>query len=127
MSQSSMRGMRLGTQSLESEHNVSFEARSVHSYLCPQGHISELKFSATAEIPETWECKHCARSAVLLIDGVPVEPVDKDEKAPRSHWEMLLERRTIPELEELLDEQLANLRARRESARLATEATKASA
>lgn len=127
MSQSSMRGMRLGTQSLESEHNVSFEARSVHSYLCPQGHISELKFSATAEIPETWECKHCARTAVLLIDGVPVEPVDKDEKAPRSHWEMLLERRTIPELEELLDEQLANLRARRESARLATEATKASA
>lgn len=127
MSQSSMRGMRLGTQSLESEHNVSFEARSVHSYLCPQGHISELKFSATAEIPETWECKHCARTAVLLIDGVPVEPVDKDEKAPRSHWEMLLERRTIPELEELLGEQLANLRARRESARLAAEATKASA
>jgi hypothetical protein len=127
MSQSSMRGMRLGSQSLESERNVHFEARASHTYLCPQGHLSELKFSLTAEVPETWECKHCARTAVLLIDGVPVEPVDKDEKTPRSHWEMLLERRTIPELQELLDEQLANLRARRESARLAAEAAKASA
>jgi hypothetical protein len=127
MSQSSMRGMRLGSQSLESERNVSFEARTVHSYLCPQGHVSELKFSATAEVPETWECKSCARTAVLLIDGVPVEPIGKDEKTPRSHWEMLLERRTVDELQILLDEQLVNLRARRESARLAAEAAKASA
>jgi hypothetical protein len=39
-----------------------------------------------------------------------------EEKTPRSHWEMLLERRTIEQLEEILDEQLANLRARREAA-----------
>ncbi|WP_300590632.1 RNA polymerase-binding protein RbpA, partial [Microbacterium sp.] len=32
---------------------------------------------------------------------------------PRSHWDMLLERRTIPELEELLEERLAFVRSRR--------------
>jgi hypothetical protein len=36
-----------------------------------------------------------------------------DAKAPRSHWDMLLERRTRAELEELLEERLAYLRARR--------------
>ena len=31
----------------------------------------------------------------------------------RTHWDMLLERRSIPELEELLEERLALLRAKR--------------
>jgi hypothetical protein len=35
------------------------------------------------------------------------------DKTPRSHWDMLLERRTLPELEELLEERLAYVRARR--------------
>jgi len=119
MSQSSMRGMRLGTQSMESDRNVKFEARANHSFLCPQGHSFDMTFSALAEIPNTWECKTCGREATLLIDGVPVEAIAADEKAPRSHWEMLRERRSIEELQILLDEQLENLRARRESARLA--------
>jgi Spy/CpxP family protein refolding chaperone len=34
-------------------------------------------------------------------------------KVPRSHWDMLLERRTRAELEELLQERLEHLRARR--------------
>ena len=119
MSQSTMRGMRLGSQSFESERNVNLEARSTHSYLCPLGHSSELTFSAIAEVPNSWECKTCGREAILLIDGVPVEAIAADLKTPRSHWEMLLERRSVEELEILLDEQLENLRARRESARLA--------
>ena len=32
-------------------------------------------------------------------------------KKPRTHWDMLLERRTIPELEELLTERLELLRS----------------
>jgi hypothetical protein len=36
-----------------------------------------------------------------------------DEKIPRTHWDMLLERRTRDELEELLEERLTVLRERR--------------
>jgi hypothetical protein len=36
-----------------------------------------------------------------------------ETKAPRTHWDMLLERRSRAELEELLQERLALLRARR--------------
>jgi hypothetical protein len=111
--------MRLGSQSFENERNVKFEARATHEFLCTLGHSFEMTFSALAEIPNTWECKTCGRDATLLVDGVPVEAMAADSKTPRSHWEMLLERRTLDELQVLLDEQLDNLRARRESARLA--------
>jgi len=117
MSQSTMRGMRLGANSLETERNVRFEARSTYSFQCPLGHISELTFAADAEVPQTWECKSCSKEAVLLLDGVMVETTHAEEKIPRSHWEMLLERRSIEELQILLDEQLENLRARRAAAR----------
>ena len=36
-----------------------------------------------------------------------------DEKIARTHWDMLLERRTRAELEELLEERLTVLRQRR--------------
>jgi RNA polymerase-binding protein len=35
----------------------------------------------------------------------------KEEKAPRTHWDMLRERRSIAELEELLAERLNLLRS----------------
>ncbi|MGB7425370.1 MAG: RNA polymerase-binding protein RbpA, partial [Ornithinimicrobium sp.] len=37
----------------------------------------------------------------------------KATKPQRTHWDMLLERRSIPELEELLEERLTLLRQRR--------------
>ena len=40
-------------------------------------------------------------------------PDAKPTKTPRSHWDMLLERRSIPELEELLEERLTLLRESR--------------
>ena len=42
----------------------------------------------------------------------PPQP-EKKVKPPRTHWDMLLERRTIPELQELLEERLDLLRAKR--------------
>ena len=60
-----------------------------------------------------WECKYCSQVATRLVDSVPVVVDHSDEKVARSHWDMLLERRTIPELEELLEERLTYLRARR--------------
>jgi hypothetical protein len=69
-----------------------------------------LPFSIEADIPPTWECR-CGASARLL-NGESV-PDAKPARPPRTHWDMLLERRSIPELEELLAERLALLRASR--------------
>jgi len=113
MANESMRGMRLGATSLESDRNVKLEARIRYSYQCPSGHVTELAFAADAEVPDTWDCKTCSRNAILIVDGAIIQPGEGTEKTPRSHWEMLLERRSIAELQELLDEQLANLRERR--------------
>ena len=40
-------------------------------------------------------------------------PAQKKAKPPRSHWDMLMERRTIADLEEVLAERLALIRERR--------------
>ena len=84
--------------------------RRVARFACPKGHDFEVPFSDDAELPPTWECRlHGTESKI--IDGV--EPEIKKIKPPRTHWDMLLERRSIPELEELLDERLEELRGRR--------------
>jgi hypothetical protein len=46
-----------------------------------------------------------------LVDGS--EPEQKKAKPPRTHWDMLLERRSIAELEDILAERLEEVRARR--------------
>jgi DNA-directed RNA polymerase subunit RPC12/RpoP len=106
--------MRLGAQSLQSEEGVVFSPRTAYSYQCPScGRETEMVFSAEAEAPETWECKYCGHDATLMVGTEPITLEQADVKAPRSHWDMLLERRTRAELEELLEERLRFLRARR--------------
>jgi len=114
MADRSLRGMRLGAQSLQSEEGVSFSPRASYTYVCANcGRETAMVFAAEAEAPDTWECRYCGHEATLLVDDKPVE-VDRGEaKAARSHWDMLLERRTEAELEELLQERLAYLRSRR--------------
>jgi hypothetical protein len=73
-------------------------------------------FASGAELPQTWECKVCSKTAVLMENGEQVLLDLAEEKTPRSHWQMLLERRSIEELEEILEERLQDLRARREAA-----------
>jgi hypothetical protein len=70
-------------------------------------------FSADAEAPDEWECRFCSQVATRLVDSKPVVVDHSDEKVARTHWDMLLERRTRPELEELLEERLTVLRERR--------------
>lgn len=109
MAERSLRGSRLGALSMETDENVVPSERQITTYLCPNGHVIELPFSVEAEIPPTWECR-CGEEA-LLLDGKM--PDRKPAKPARTHWDMLLERRSIPELEELLKERLEFLRASR--------------
>ena len=48
------------------------------------------------------------------MEGEGVE--SKPAKPPRTHWDMLRERRSIEELDELLTERIDQLRSRRRSA-----------
>lgn len=109
MSSRALRGTRIGSQSMETEAGVDFAPRRQAEFDCPNGHVTSVPFSVEAEVPLTWECK-CGAEA-LLRDSVRPEP--RAGRPVRTHWDMLLERRTIPELEELLAERLDLLRSKR--------------
>lgn len=107
MSERSLRGSGLGSSSLESDEGVAPAPTLPTEYRCPQGHVTRLPFSVEAEVPLEWECR-CGEIALLV--GAE-RPEGKAIKPPRTHWDMLLERRTVAELEVLLDERLALLRS----------------
>lgn len=113
MSESTMRGMRLGAQSLENEVGISLADRTEHTYLCVNKHESKVIFAADAEVPELWQCRSCTELGALAVDGKQVNLEATSDRPGRSHWEMLLERRTEKELEEILKERIAYIRARR--------------
>lgn len=115
MAQQTMRGIRLGAQSLESEIGVNYSPRIKHSFQCPNGHISELVFAQDAELTNQWQCKSCPEQASLMGNGALVKLEIEELKTPRSHWEMLLERRSKEDLEAILGERLSYIRARRKA------------
>jgi hypothetical protein len=106
MGDGALRGTRLGTTSYESADGVDFAPRQMTMYDCPAGHTTTVPFAEDAEIPYDWECATCGAHATLR-DGV--EPERKPEKPVRTHWDMLLERRSTSELEDVLAERLAVL------------------
>ncbi len=107
MSERSMRGTRLGASSLESESGIQPAARMDVTYNCPNGHTIVIPMSVEADVPALWECR-CGENA-LREDAELPEP--KAVKPARTHWDMLMERRTTAELQALLDERLALLRS----------------
>lgn len=110
MADRTLRGSRLGAISYETEYGAEPAPRNIAAYRCERGHEFSVPFSEEAEIPSTWDCR-LDGTVAKLIDGP--EPETKKVKAPRTHWDMLMERRTIADLEEVLAERLDVLRARR--------------
>ncbi|MDR1214904.1 MAG: RNA polymerase-binding protein RbpA [Propionibacteriaceae bacterium] len=76
-------------------------------FICPQGHHFDLVFSCQAELPTTWDCARCGRVATRA-DGTPPPPPPVDTAL--THWDRLLQRRSLEELEQLLSQRLAELR-----------------
>ena len=107
MSERALRGTRLGATSYESDAGIDFAPRQDIEYVCPNEHRFVMPFSVEADVPPTWECKVCGAVA-LVVDGTA--PEEKAGKPARTHWDMLLERRTVADLEEVLAERLAVLR-----------------
>ena len=101
----SMRGSRLGAVSYERDERVAMAERLPTAYVCSAGHRSLVPFSVEAveeDIPFDWTCR-CGQTAtrpnVVKAEGKP-------ERHVRTHWDMLLERRTIADLKALLEERL---------------------
>ena len=107
MAERTLRGARLGGQSFEDERGIEFAARQQVGYRCQQAHEFEITMSVEAEIPAVWECPRCGEEA---LSTAGIEKVVKAEKPVRTHWDMLLERRSEKELEEILKERLELLR-----------------
>jgi hypothetical protein len=107
MAERTLRGARLGGQSFEDERGIEFAARQQVGYECQRGHVFEITMSVEADVPALWECPRCG-SESRATSGI--EPEVKDVKPARTHWDMLLERRSEKELEEILAERLELLR-----------------
>ena len=104
-----MRGSRLGAVSYETARNHDLAPRQIARYRTENGEEFDMPFAADAAVPGTWLCRNGMEGP--LIEGNLPEP--KKVKPPRTHWDMLLERRTVEELEELLKERLELIRSRR--------------
>lgn len=108
MAERALRGARLGTQSFEDERGVEMAPRKQVEYVCDDGHSFTVTMADDADLPHEWEDPRTGKIG-RLVDGVA--PEAKDVKPARTHWDMLLERRSIVELEEILTERLELLRA----------------
>ena len=105
-----LRGSRLGSTSYEADRNHDLAPRRTATYRCPRDHEFTVPMADDAEVPSAWDCRMHGLSSTLVDGSVPE---GKSAKPPRTHWDMLLERRSREELEELLEERLQVLRARR--------------
>lgn len=109
MSDRSLRGMRLGAQSMETEQGVEPAPRQNVDYICEDGEKITVIFAAEAEIPGTWTAP--SGKVGVLAEGEA--PEAEPEKPVRTHWDMLLERRSQEDLEDILKDRLKILRERR--------------
>ena len=80
MSDRSLRGMRLGAQSMETESGVEPAPRQRVEYRCEDGEQVFVTFSSEAEIPPVWVSK--TGKEALLVDG---ERPDHQQRKGRPH------------------------------------------
>jgi hypothetical protein len=111
MAERSLRGTRLGALSMERDEHVVPSERQITTYKCPNRDTSP-----SCRSPSRPRFRRPGSAAVApkpssRAADTPAEP--KPVKHVRTHWDMLLERRSIPELEELLEERLTLLRQSR--------------
>lgn len=93
--------------SFENAENSEYARRQEIGFICANGHEFIVPFAAEAEAPKLWECAKCGTEAVREDGEIAVV---KEEKPLRTHWDMLCERRSVPELEEILVERLTEIR-----------------
>lgn len=110
MADRSLKGTGLGAKSFEDETGIEFEPRQRIGFACSRDHQFSIVFACEVDLPAEWACPRCGTDARRTGGEYALTPGDKPR---RTHWDMLRERRTTAELEVLLAERLALLRASR--------------
>ena len=108
MVRSGMRGSRIGARPRGENERRASVARAAVTFFSAIGHSTSPIFAATAEVPETWDCRDCDRPAGVDPDNppalIPTRPF-------RTHLAYVRERRSDADGEAILAEALAKLRA----------------
>lgn len=99
------RTVPIGAASYETNGDREPAPKTSVTYVCPRGHRFVVPLCHDAERPETWECRAHGICAPLEMSS----PGAPQQGRSRTHWDMLRERRSIAELENLLKERLAVL------------------
>lgn len=119
MADRTLRGSRIGATSLQGESGVELSPRNAVEYLTDSGKRFSVVFDADAEPPPEWADQRSGEIGFLDDEAgrAAREEFEMKESTQRTPWDMLIERRTVEELEELLEERLQLLRARRGTAK----------
>lgn len=117
MAERTLRGTRIGATSLQGEAGVELSPRRTVEYLTDRGNRFSVMFDADAEPPPEWADQKSGEIGYLDDEAGRAARAEFEEKeaSQRTPWDMLIERRSREELEELLEERLQLLRARRGS------------
>lgn len=116
MSEKRLLGTRMGSVSLETEEGVDFVATQSVTFRTTDGEEFQVTFMEGVDLPFDWTSPHTGKVGRRVdAKGKPVEGVDPNAPTPPAptvtHWEQLLKRRTIEELEVILAERREEMRA----------------
>ena len=86
-----LRGSRMGAVSYETDRDHDLAPRRMVKYQTENGEVFEVPFADDAEIPQEWMCKNGMPGTLMEGEGQESKPA----KPPRTHWDMLRERRSL--------------------------------
>ena len=110
MASNAIKGSRVGAGPVRLAQRSEPAPRRRVTYWCANGHHVQPCFAVDVPPPETWECPHCGLPCGVNPDDPPSAPHAEPYK---THFAYVKERRSDAEGAALLDEALAELRARR--------------
>lgn len=121
MSNKQLRGTRLGSISSETEEGVEFVDRQNVTFRTDDGEEFTVTFMTGVELPYDWTSPRTSKVGRRVdAKGKLIEGVDPNAPSPAAptvtHWEQLMKRRTIEELEVILADRIAEGRANGEFA-----------
>ena len=116
MSNKQLRGTRLGSISHESEVGVDFVDTENVTFRTEDGEEFTVTFMTGVEVPFDWVSPRSSKVGRRLdAKGKPIQGDDPNAPTPMAptvtHWEQLMKRRTIEELEIILADRIAEGRA----------------
>ena len=109
---SQIRGSRVGAGPMGEAERGEAAARQHVTFFCSREHRTLVAFAIEAAVPEIWDCPKCGLPANVDADNPP--PPTKVEPY-KTHLAYVKERRSDAEAKVILEDAVAQLRAKRKS------------